>query len=215
MIKLPLEELPQKIYFFRHAESIGNALGLDDVSLQDLPNHRFPLTSKGISQANLLANYFDQNKIFTDVEEIYVSNFLRPQQTLEILMNKNNITSRVYEDSRLDEWWKGIFHSLTTEELITNYPIEKKIMEREGWHHYRPPQGESGKDVEIRLVSFLENLRYNSLISSHGRIGGFMKRILCGEPVNLNCKYEHPKNCELWLFTKKIDKYELTSLFEP
>ena len=215
MIKLSLEKLPEKIYYCRHGESVGNERGMDDNSLKDIPNHRFPLTEKGIQQAKQAAEFIREYNILADVLEVYTSNFLRAKQTLDIIVGENPGKIPIYEDSRLDEWWKGIFYSLTPEEISANYPLEKKIAEREGWHHYRPPQGEAGKDVEIRIIEFLIAQRSNIFISGHGRVAGFMKRILCSEPLEPNCKYEYPKNCELWLFAKDDKRYNLHSLFIP
>lgn len=219
MLRLPFETLPNKIYFFRHGQSIGNAVGLDDISLKDLPNHLFPLTEKGKDEAKQLAKYINETYLFFNVEEIYVSNFLRAKDTLKIVLEESDryqyLGNKVFHDSRLDEWWKGIFHSMSKEEIKKYYPLETRIRDREKWYHYRPPQGEAGKDVEFRITDFLKELNNNTMISSHGRIGGFMKRILCRDPINHNCDYEAPKNCELWLFEKQNDKYKHSSLFKP
>lgn len=217
MMKLStkLPRLPDKLYIFRHGESIGNARGLDDTSLTNLANHQFPLTEKGREQSHQLAAYIHENDILSEIDEAYVSGFVRTQETLEIVLGGIEPEFPVYQDSRIDEWWKGIFHSMNADERELRYPAEKNILEREGWHHYRPPQGEAGKDVEARIQSFLAQLGCNALISGHGRVAGFLNRIICQEEQDLDCKYVIPGNCELWVFTREDNAYRRTSLFAP
>lgn len=212
--KLP-EDLPEVIYYFRHGESIGNALGKSDESLKNIPNHMFELTQRGIIQARKLSDYILRNEILYDVSEIYESGFIRSQQTLDQVLIGYEEMHPIIQDNRLDEWWKGIFHSLNEEDIQKYYPLENKIALREGWHHYIPPQGESGKNVEQRIKSFLSDLKQNSLISGHGRYAGFLNRILCGEEIEFNCNYITPKNCELWMFEKTNRKYEKKVLYVP
>jgi broad specificity phosphatase PhoE len=220
--KLP-SSLPERMYFFRHGQSIGNARELDDNSLKTLANHQFPLTLKGKEQTHELAKYIlgekilspYEEKILSQCEEIYVTNFLRTQMSLENVLCGGECALPVYQDSRLDEWWKGIYHSLGADERQRYYPGEEEIMQRERWYHYRPPQGESGKDVELRLLSFLKDLHNVPLISGHGRIGGFLDRLLCKRDLDLDCNYPIPRNGELWLFSKNGDFYTRTSLFVP
>jgi broad specificity phosphatase PhoE len=210
--KLP-QGMPQNIYFFRHGESEGNARGLDDESLHGFANHRFPLTERGRAQARLLSEYVHDLYLPARCTEAYVSSFARTAETLDLVLAGVHLP--IYEDSRLDEWWKGIFHSMRDDERARVYPAEQATLEREGWHHYRPPQGEAGKDVESRLLSFFPSLSGMPVISGHGRVGGFLDRLLCNRKLDLDCSYEVPKNCELWLFSKRGPRYERQSLFVP
>lgn len=231
LIENHTHKLPKKIYFVRHAESIGNKLGLDDNSLENIPNHQFNLSEKGKKQAKELGEYLQESGILEDVK-IFYSKFLRTKETMDIALSVNKNTSNIYkiQDFRLDEWWKGIFHSMTKEEIRKYYPLEPKIRDREGWYQYRPPQGESGKDVELRIYNFLvdnksnyavfrDDLEKNWLIFGHGRICSFMEKILTNQPDDFNCKYAVPKNCELKLFEKVSkragSKYESKTLFLP
>lgn len=202
----PFSMLPETIYFARHGQSIGNARGLDDASLKDLANHRFPLTKKGKEESRVLGAFIREN---VQYDVLYTSTFLRPQETLHYALG--SVEHKM--DALLDEWWKGIFHSMSAEEREQFYPAEQAIVEREGWYHYRPPQGESGKDVERRLRQFLAILDGTPLIFGHGRVAGFLDRMLCNREIDLNCKYEIPKNCELWRFQKEKQHYVRTSLF--
>ncbi len=208
---------PRIIYTLRHGELDGNALGIDDESLKNKPNHLFPLTQKGYQQISQSAKYIKENEIIGNSTRLYCSGFLRAQQSMEkVLEEKERDSFKVSVDSRLDEWWKGIFHSLSKDEVAEHYGIEKAVQEREGWHHYRPPQGQSGKDVEINLLSFLRDVLDDEIfIVGHGRSLGFLRRLLTNQPVDLNCKYPIPANGEIWKFTKERDYYAFESLFSP
>lgn len=213
-VKLP-PSLPERLYFCRHGQSLGNARGLNDASLRDLANHRFPLSDLGLDQARQLARYVRQEGILADCGEIDVSTFLRAEQTLEIIRDEHPCDLPVHQDARLDEWWQGIYHSMTAQERERHYPGEDAILAREGWHHYRPPQGESGKDVELRLLSFLQDLRGIPFISGHGRSGAILDRLLCDRELDRDCAYPNMKNCELWQFTKIGTRYRRETLFLP
>ncbi len=212
---LRIELLPSEIYIFRHGESEGNVLSKEDKSIQDKPNHRFELTPLGAWKPLELRSYIRDKRILSRCSAAYISTFLRSQRTLEIALSQDDVSIPIFEDSRLDEWWKGIFHSLSEEQIDKHYSLEREVLKRERWHHYRPPQGESGKDVEARLLSFFKELRENSLISGHGRAYGFTKRLLCNEPLDLDCNYPNIANCELVLFEKKGDRYLARTLFKP
>lgn len=203
------------VYTVRHGQSIGNALGMDDDSLKDLANHQFPLTEKGKNQLALSGEYIRENNLLSGTG-IYTSNFLRAQQSLEIILEKQNGNFSVTIDPRLDEWWRGIFHALSKEEIEKNYTMEKFVQAREGKYHYRPSQGQSGKDVEINLLSFLNSVtEENIFIVGHGRSFGFLHRILTNQPINLDGKSPNPKNGEIWKFNRNGKYFEFESLFVP
>jgi broad specificity phosphatase PhoE len=212
----PIITAPDIIYTVRHGQSIGNARGMDDESLVNLPNHQFPLTERGHSEMALSAKFIRDNNLIKISTGLYTSSFLRAQESMESILEKHEGDYFVAIDSRLDEWWKGIFHSLSKEEISNFYPSEKATQEREGWHHYRPPQGCAGKDVEMNLISFLEGVPEKEvLIVGHGRSLAFLRRLLTNQPVNLNCEYPLPKNAEIWVFTRGGEYYDFKSLYIP
>ncbi len=207
----------QTIYSMRHFESEGNAIGMDDESLANKANHRFSITKRGYMEQSLSSEYIWENNLINSGTGLYTTEFLRAQESMEGIINANkNRKFKVIIDPRLDEWWKGIFYSIPKEILSKKYSDEIKIKKREGWHHYRPPQGQSGKDVEINLLSFLQDVEQREIfIVGHGRSLGFLLRILTNKPVNLNCKYPIPKNGEIWKFSRNGDYFNFKSLFVP
>lgn len=204
--------LPQIIIFCRHAESVGNAIGLDDNSTKEMANHKFELSPIGQQQVSQTSNFILSH--FPDgFAEYYVSSFFRTQATFRGLFGKNIIP---FEDPRLDEWWKGIFHSLSKEEVARHYPAESAVLEREGWYHYRPPQGEAGKDVEARILSFLNSLTPvdSIFICGHGRWFSFLERLLLRIPRS-ETSVRASDNCSIIQLVKKTDQYESKVLFTP
>lgn len=203
------------IYTMRHFESEGNARGLDDQSLVSQANHMFPITEIGRLQCRSSKSYVSDNFLIGSETGLYTTGFYRAQQSMEgVLDSGKNL--EVVLDHRLDEWWKGIFHSLPKEIIEQDYRHEKRIQEREGWHHYRPPQGQSGKDVEINLLSFLGDVQEKEIfIVGHGRSFGFLRRILTNQPLDFNCDYPIPKNGEIWKFAREKKHYKFESLFIP
>jgi broad specificity phosphatase PhoE len=211
-VKIRTESLPNQFIFCRHAESVGNARDLDDNSTKEVANHKFELSPKGqrevVQTSDFIHSYFPNS-----FAEHYISTFFRTQATFGGIFDEHVIP---FEDPRLDEWWKGIFHSLSKEEIERYYPAEAAVLQREGWYHYRPPQGESGKDVEMRILSFLSSLNPvdDVFICGHGRWFNFFERLLLQLPRE-EMNTEAPKNCSVIALTKKDDRYESQVLFTP
>ena len=204
--------LPQRITFCRHAESFGNARGLDDNSTREVANHQFELSQKGRGQISQTRDFIQSN-FPNGFSEYYVSSFFRTRATFRGLFGDNIVP---YEDPRLDEWWKGIFHSLSKEEIARHYPAESAVLEREGWYHYRPPQGEAGKDVEMRILSFLNSLTPadDIFICGHGRWFSFLERLLLRLPRS-KTSTQAPDNCSVIRLSKDKNKYCSEVLFTP
>lgn len=210
-VKLNIARMPDEIYFCRHAQSVGNARGMDDDSLIDIPNHSFGLSEAGIVQAQVAASWLrGHNKAF---DEHYVSTFTRTHETFSLLFGD---TITPYEDPRLDEWWKGIFHAMSPEERARFYPAEQAILDCEGWYHYRPPQGESRKDVELRILSFLSVLSSckRIFICGHGRWENSFERLLCGLPRE-STQTKVVSNASIVRYTKKQHSYQREPLITP
>ena len=204
--------LPQRITFCRHAESVGNARGVDDNSTQTNANHQFELSPLGQRQVIQTRDFI--HALFPNgFSEYYVSSFLRTQVTFRGLFDGKIIP---YEDPRLDEWWKGIFHSLSAEMIAQHYPAESAVLKREGWYHYRPPQGEAGKDVEVRILSFLNSLTPvdDIFICGHGRWFNYFERLLL-QISREETKARAPDNCSIIQLTKAGNKYSSELLFTP
>jgi broad specificity phosphatase PhoE len=138
-----------------------------------------PISARGRAQAQALVDYFAGLPIAT----IYVSQYLRTLQTIEFVAQEKGLTPVV--DGRLNEIDNGLIEGLTDGEIQQKFPaVWRAFNERK--HDFRFPQGESGKDVQQRLRSFIQEKQQDNqdilLVSHDGLIRLAMCEIL-GLPV--------------------------------
>ncbi len=158
---------PKRLVLVRHAESEGNIRSADERAQFNVATHAYPLTPLGRRQAAITGEYL-RNK-FGEFDVYYVSYYQRSRETMSVMYPD----ARVYEDPRLAEGQRGIWHTLTQEQIEKLFPGETARKEREGLYHYRPLGGESWPDIELRIHSFLGTLSrdydgQNVLIVVHG-----------------------------------------------
>lgn len=158
---------PKTLVLVRHAESVGNTLSADERADYDLSTHSYPLTARGREQAKITGEYLKSH--YGSFDAYYVSYYRRSWETMEIMYPD----AKKYEDPRLAEAQRGIWHTLNRSEIDKYMPWEAKRKAREGYYHYRPPGGENWPDVELRIHSFLGTLNRdygdkNVLIVVHG-----------------------------------------------
>jgi broad specificity phosphatase PhoE len=143
---------PRLLVLVRHAESQGNVLTVDERANYETPTHAYGLTERGRLQAEIAGE--DVARRWGGFNVHYVSYYARSRETMAIMCPK----ARVYEDPRLAEAQRGVYHAMTREELRERMPWEIVRKDREGLYHYRPPGGENWADVELRIHSFLGTL---------------------------------------------------------
>ncbi len=190
---------PNLIVLARHGQSEGNLISPDDVSFESKANHRFSLTELGVKQCKSTGEYL--RSTFGGFDAYFHSSFSRTKESLGFFYPD----AAGIEDPRLDEWWRGIWHSLSAENIERHYPAEKAVMEREGRYHYRAPGGESCPDVELRIRSFIATLRAdwsyrNVFISGHGNWIILFDKIMRGLSVDEamgRCKRHVVKNASV------------------
>lgn len=143
---------PARLVLVRHAESTGNTMTADERTRYEVGTDKYPLTPRGRQQAKVTGEYL--RAIYGDFDIYYTSYYVRARETMKIMFPE----ARVYEDSRLAEANRGIWHTLTRDEIAKYYPGELVRREREDLYHYRPFGGENWPDVEMRIHSFLGTL---------------------------------------------------------
>lgn len=143
---------PKLLVLVRHAESIGNIKTVNERAEYDVSSHAYELTQRGKQQAEITGQYLHDR--FGDFNVYYVSYYLRSQQTMKIMYPNAN----VYEDPRLAEGQRGIWHTMTKEQIAAQFPHEIERRDREGLYHFRPFGGENWPDIELRIHSFLGTL---------------------------------------------------------
>ena len=193
---------PKRIVLVRHGESEGNVKSLDDLSFDDKANHEFSLSERGKEQARRTGEYLRAKYGTFDV--YFCSTFRRTQETLSFLYPD----AIPLIDSRLNELWRGIWHTMPQEKIMTLYPAESFIRKREGEYHYRPPGGQSCQDVEVMIHSLIHSMRaYYAdravLIAAHGNwMLLFWRIILNRQPSEFETRHKGVRyqNCALAVY---------------
>lgn len=153
-----------EIVFIRHPETEGNILTNSEMTKLPSPNHMFRLSACGLEQMKAVCEYM-KTHIPYHPRAVFHSTAFRTRILAASLSRKYEM-SNVIEDSRLNEKWDGIFHSLSHEEINNKYPEQIELREKYGWYHYTPFGGENGPAVEMRIRSFFRDLGEDT--SYHG-----------------------------------------------
>src|SRR3989338_7935183 len=184
---------PKRIIIVRHGESEGNAISADDLSFYNKANHAFALTEQGKKQAEEIGKYLRTR--YGVFDAYFCSTFRRTQETLSLMYPE----AKQKIDSRLNELWRGIWHTMPEKKVIDLYSEEVIVKEREGEFHYRPPGGQNCQDVEIMIHSFIFSLKadysnHNILVSAHGNwMLLFWRIVLDRKPAEFEYRYKNNK----------------------
>lgn len=159
---------PKKLVLVRHAESEGNIRSVDERAEFEKPSHEYSITERGRAQARLTGDWLRENG-HDDFHVIYTSYYRRVQDTLLTMFPD----AKFREDPRLAEASRGVFSTMTREEMERELPWEIRRKEKEGLYHFRPLGGENWPDVELRIHSFLGTMARDGdsqrwLIVCHG-----------------------------------------------
>lgn len=134
-----------KIFLFRHGQTDYNK------------NHLFcgkidaDINESGIEEAKQIGEKLKDEK----VTRAYSSDQLRSKHTLELALNgRKNIP--ITEDPRLRERDYGDLTGKNKDELAQKFPDKFSLWHRS--YDTAPPNGESLRDVEKRVLSFLDDL---------------------------------------------------------
>ena len=144
---------PKLLVFVRHGESEGNVLNADERAELEIPTHEYALTPRGRNQALMAGLYL--SKEFGSFDVYYTSTYRRAKETMALMYPD---VKEPHEDPRLDEADRGIWHTMTKEDIEKFMPWEIKRKNRVGLYRYRPFGGESWPQVELRIHSFLGTL---------------------------------------------------------
>ncbi len=146
----------------RHPETEGNVLTNSEMTGLERPNHLFRPTEKGLWQVKqALQAFIDLG--FARPTAIYCSTALQTRVVADAF--HEHFRSPIIEDSRLNEKWDGIFHSLSQEDIETRYPDQIEQRKKYGWYHFIPFGGENGPAVEMRIRSFFADIGSNDILN--------------------------------------------------
>lgn len=176
------------MFVLRHAESLGQK---DIKYYKTLGDNHLPLTGLGVEQARAVGKIIDRLAFEAGIQDLkmFSSTGHRSSRTAVEIFNQQ--TKRPYTDfdARLDKQKFGKFDGLFTKEeraaaCPEDYPVFKDEMAKlRGVFFARPPEGESIKDVQDRMVPFFEERAKSggaSIVVTHGT------NALCLEDIALD-----------------------------
>jgi 2,3-bisphosphoglycerate-dependent phosphoglycerate mutase len=136
------------IYIFRHGQSVFNLsktfTGWLDVDL----------SPQGLQQAKDMGMLLKDKKI----DVAYQSHLKRSIDTLEEVLKHHSECDQRFTDDRILERSYGDLAGHTHAETIAKYGQEQFDKWHRGWSD-RPPGGENYPDVQIRVQSFIDDLK--------------------------------------------------------
>lgn len=181
---------PRRVRWVRHGYSQANDILKQAVEEEEDCFHLpvaeidIPLVTKGWDQADALAAYLWQLPKDERPTAIISSWYKRARQTKGRINRKFGNRLRLFEpDIRFNERNWGIFSGITEFGVKNLYPTEFAKRQRQGEFPYRPPGGESRRDImKNRLRPALEDLFVQAagedvVIVAHSEI------ILCGRKI--------------------------------
>lgn len=176
------------LFVFRHAETTDNR------------NHIFSgwrdpdLTEKGVQQAQEVARQLANEKI----DYAFTSHLKRAKRTLQIVLEKHpNVP--VFVDDRLIERCYGRLQGENKEKTAAGRP--EWYVEVHRGYDFAPPDGESLKMVESRILPFLGQLKEclrshpcNVAISCHGNSMRPIRRVFENLSLEQMLQLENPQD---------------------
>ena len=180
-----------KLFVFRHAETFDNCRGIFS-GWRDSQ-----LTSKGLMQAQKIAEQLKRYRI----DYAFTSHLRRAQKTLEIVLQTHPAVP-VFVDDRLIERCYGLLQGKSKRKLEDSDPEWYAQFHR--GYGLAPPEGESLRMVEKRVISFLKQLKNwlgkapgNVAISCHNNSIRPIRRVF--ENLNLEqmLHLETPQDCAM------------------
>ncbi|MDX2249623.1 MAG: histidine phosphatase family protein [Bacteroidia bacterium] len=171
------------VYFFRHAESMGN---VNNHLIGGRSNH-FPLSDRGYHQANLLGERLSKENLSFDF--VYSSIAVRAKETARIACEKTGFDPvKILFSEDLVELSQGEWEGKNREEY---YTPEVRVLLKADPYNFKPPGGESQREVENRMYAWMETTvrglepgqNLNLGVFSHGfAIKSLVRKILDFSP---------------------------------
>lgn len=174
-----------KIYIVRHGQTEENLKGTYYGSLD------CGLTELGENQGIILGSKLKDIKF----DKVYCSNLIRAKNTLKYIYCGEDIII----DNRLNERNFGIFEGKTFKEIEKELSDEYEKWSKD-WIDYKPLNGESFREVYLRVEDFMENLKQdkgkNILICTHGGVVRSIYSYILGRNLDFYWKF-NSRNADL------------------
>lgn len=166
-----MEYRPSDIVMVRHGESVWNAWGREQKKkgnpppeMQGVPDHRTPLTQRGVEQAGKTGKAL--GTLFNPAEGnpfaiIYHSPYIRATRTAQLIAEELPYEVRLYRDLLIVEQQFGWLDAGVFPDKKKFRALQEQFRafkESAGKFYAKPPNGESWYDVTLRTHDFLAKL---------------------------------------------------------
>lgn len=174
-----------RIFIFRHGETFDNK----NRTFSGFRNT--DLTPEGIEEAKGIGEKLKNEK----VTKAYQSDQIRSKHTLELVLNGFHQNVEIITDPRIKERDYGNLTGKNKDELAKIDPKDYALWHRS--YDTPPPGGESIKDVEVRVLAFLNDVIPTwkkddvIFISAHGNSIRPMRRYFEHISIEEMCSFEH------------------------
>ena len=177
-----------KIYIFRHGKTVFNEKKI----FTGWKDSR--LTKNGVLEAKKVGKKL-KNK---EIDIAFCTRLSRSKDTLREVLKYHKECFLTIQDDRMIERSYGRLEGLTHKHIIEKYGI-KMFNDYHRSYNIRPPKGESIKDVEKRVLSFIKDLLkfikkngVNVAISAHGNSMRPFRRYFEKLSIKKMIKLENP-----------------------
>jgi len=176
-------------YLIRHGETESN---VNNGLIGGRSNH-IPINPTGADQSKKLGDRLKRNHVTFD--SVYASIALRTLQTASRVCEAIGFpTERIVQSDQIQELNQGDWEGKPRTEIYTPETLE--TIHRDNWK-FAPPNGESQKMVEERMMEWLNGLKPNGLNTVDSRIigvftHGFAIRCLLRGLLNFDPKMTYP-----------------------
>jgi 2,3-bisphosphoglycerate-dependent phosphoglycerate mutase len=174
-----------KLFIFRHGETVDNK----DKTFSGW--RQTDLTPEGIEEAKGIGEKLKNEK----VTKAYQSDLIRSQHTLELVLNGWHKNVEIITDARIKERNYGDLTGKSKIEVEKQTPKQYRLWHRS--YNTPPPNGESIKMVEERVLLFLNDilptLKSDDVvfISAHGNSIRPLRRYFEHISIDEMCSFEH------------------------
>jgi broad specificity phosphatase PhoE len=161
---------PAVLWLVRHGESAANvareaafASGAEEVAITER-DPDVPLSPLGARQATALGRWFASRPAAERPTVVLASPYVRARSTAEHVVAAGAPADPAVgpDGIRVDERWRekelGLFFRVTQRGVERRYPEQWALRRELGAFYYRPPNGESGADVVLRVRAALDAL---------------------------------------------------------
>ena len=201
---------PRRLVLVRHGQSKGNLLSAEQRAVLEVSTPDYDLTERGRQQAVITGAYL-RERYPEGFDSVFSSYYKRARQTAELMFPE----ACIKEDAGLAEANRGIWHTMTEEQVALRFPEEVERKRREGLYHYRPLGGENHPDIEQRIKVFLLTLCQtcegeNVCVVGHGHLFVSFQRVLDHITIDESLRRyrgDHFDNASVTIYKLRIERH--------